>query len=367
MGPSLSSSRVRLNFIIRKFSFSQANSNRKRPWSGQVETGKKNSSTGTRINTDDNKPNGLRPGDVRAHGQVNPQYTTTLAFDNDFPALTPQLPPGGEELIEALRNQNASSEPLFLVAPARGRCRVLCFHPKASLSLPLMTSTEIVAVIEAWLTEFEKLSATYTWVQVFENKGAMMGCSVPHPHGQIWASDFLPNEARVKHRTQREYYQKHGRPMLCDYLKRELLAKERLILENNSWAVVVPFWAFWPFETMLLPKRHVRRMNELRQEEVDHLAEIIKRLTTVYDNLFECSFPYSMGWHGAPTADLVNDSPDAWLLHAVYYPPLLRSASIKKFKAGYELLSQDQRDISPETAASRLRDINDKVHYSVLE
>lgn len=298
---------------------------------------------------------------------VNPAYTATYAFDNDFPALTPQLPPGGEELIEALRSQNGSADSLFRVAPARGRCRVLCFHPKSSLTFPVMSVAEILAVVEAWMAEFENLSTTYTWVQVFENKGAMMGCSIPHPHGQIWASDFLPNEARVKHRTQREYYQRHGRPMLVDYLQQELANKERLVLENDSWAVVVPFWGFWPFETMLLPKRHVRRLNELRREEVEHLADVIKRLTTLYDNLFECSFPYSMGWHGAPTADLATDTPDAWLLHAVYYPPLLRSASIKKFKAGYELLSQEQRDISPETAASRLREVDDKVHYSLRE
>uniref|UniRef100_A0A8B9L377 Galactose-1-phosphate uridylyltransferase n=1 Tax=Astyanax mexicanus TaxID=7994 RepID=A0A8B9L377_ASTMX len=303
----------------------------KRPWKGQVEKP-----------PEDNVPrhdpnNPLCPGSTRANGEVNPEYDSTFLFENDFPALQPDAPDPGSD-----------HHPLFQSKAARGVCKVMCFHPWSDITLPLMQPEEIRKVIDKWAELIEELGPTYPWVQIFENKGAMMGCSNPHPHCQVWASSFLPNEPALAERCQREYLQKHGEPMLLQYARMEAQAQERLVLENEHWLVVVPYWATWPFQTLLLPRRHVLRLPDLTSQERDSLASIMKRLLTKYDNLFEVSFPYSMGWHGAPTGSHLKEDMSHWQLHAHYYPPLLRSASVRKFMVGYEMLAQEQRDLTPE-------------------
>ncbi|XP_063465890.1 galactose-1-phosphate uridylyltransferase isoform X3 [Symphalangus syndactylus] len=240
--------------------------------------------------------------------------------------------------------------------------KVMCFHPWSDVTLPLMSVPEIRAVVDAWASVTEELGAQYPWVQIFENKGAMMGCSNPHPHCQVWASSFLPDIAQREERSQQAYKSQHGEPLLMEYSRQELLRKERLVLTNEHWLVLVPFWATWPYQTLLLPRRHVRRLPELTPAERDDLASIMKKLLTKYDNLFETSFPYSMGWHGAPTGSEAGANWDHWQLHAHYYPPLLRSATVRKFMVGYEMLAQAQRDLTPEQAAERLRALPE-VHY----
>ncbi|XP_070934053.1 galactose-1-phosphate uridylyltransferase isoform X3 [Macaca nemestrina] len=242
--------------------------------------------------------------------------------------------------------------------------KVMCFHPWSDVTLPLMSVPEIRAVVDAWASVTEELGAQYPWVQIFENKGAMMGCSNPHPHCQVWASSFLPDIAQREERSQQTYKSQHGEPLLMEYSRQELLRKERLVLTSEHWLVLVPFWATWPYQTLLLPRRHVQRLPELTPAERDDLASIMKKLLTKYDNLFETSFPYSMGWHGAPTGSEAGANWDHWQLHAHYYPPLLRSATVRKFMVGYEMLAQAQRDLTPEQAAERLRALPD-VHYSL--
>lgn len=317
----------------------------KRPWAGQVEK-----PIGEDIPAHDPK-NPLCPRVVRPNGEVNPNYESTFVFTNDFPAMLEEVPAPQE-----------SNDPLFQSAPARGTCRVMCFHPKSNLTLPLMTCQEIKTVIDEWIKQMLDLGKKYTWVQIFENKGAVMGCSNPHPHCQIWASSFMPNEPKLKDTNQKDYFAKYGRPMLMDYVNKELEKKERLVVTNDDWVVVVPYWAVWPYETMVLPRRHVSRMTDLTETEKTSLADIIKRLTTKYDNLFECSFPYSMGWHGAPTGPCLQDDVQHWVFHGCYYPPLLRSATVKKFMVGYEMLAQAQRDLTAEQAAEKLR-VLPEVHY----
>lgn len=317
----------------------------KRPWAGQVEK-----PVGEDIPAHDPK-NPLCPGVVRPNGEVNPNYESTFVFTNDFPAMLEEVPAPQE-----------SNDPLFQSAPARGTCRVMCFHPKSNLTLPLMTCQEIKTVIDEWIKQMLDLGKKYTWVQIFENKGAVMGCSNPHPHCQIWASSFMPNEPKLKDTNQKDYFAKYGRPMLMDYVNRELEKKERLVVTNDDWVVVVPYWAVWPYETMVLPRRHVSRMTDLTETEKTSLADIVKKLTTKYDNLFECSFPYSMGWHGAPTGPCLQDDVQHWVFHGSYYPPLLRSATVKKFMVGYEMLAQAQRDLTAEQAADKLRALPE-VHY----
>jgi UDPglucose--hexose-1-phosphate uridylyltransferase len=232
-----------------------------------------------------------------------------------------------------------------------------------------------------WAAQSTELGLKYKWVQVFENKGALMGCSNPHPHGQIWALDAIPNNPAKEDRRQAAYWQAHGRPLLLDYVEQELAREERLVVVNEYWAAVVPYWAFWPFEILLLPRRHVLRLPDLGDDERDALAEILKRLLTKYDNLFETSFPYSMGWHGAPFAKsefgtriaesnpqsaIHNPKADYWQLHAHFYPPLLRSATVKKFMVGYEMLAEAQRDLTAEQGAARLRDLPE-IHYRSWE
>ncbi|KAK3098097.1 hypothetical protein FSP39_016050 [Pinctada imbricata] len=317
----------------------------KRPWQGQVEKPQEDD-----IPRHDPK-NPLCPGNTRPNGKVNPDYDSTFVFDNDFPALLDDIP-----------SPEPSDSPLFKTAAACGTCKVMCFHPRSDVTLPLMSPQEVRAVIDKWTEINTDLGKKYNWVQIFENKGAVMGCSNPHPHCQVWASSYLPNDPAIKHRTQREYYMKHKSPMLVDYVKQELNKKERIIIENDSWVWLVPYWAVWPYETMLLPKRHVQRLEDLTDSERNDLAAIMIKLLTKYDNLFDISFPYSMGWHGAPTGEYMDEDNSHWQLHALYYPPLLRSATVKKFMVGYEMLSQPQRDLTAEQAADKLRGLPD-THY----
>lgn len=233
--------------------------------------------------------NPLCPGAVRSNGEVNPDYKDTFAFDNDFPALLEHVPD---------EKDTDNDNPLFRSKPAKGKCRVLCFHPKSNLTLPLMNQTEICNVIDSWISESLLYEKIYNWIQIFENKGLIMGCSNPHPHCQIWASSFIPNEPRIEDENQLKYYKQHKSPLLMDYVKQELEKKERIVVENTNWLVVVPYWAIWPFETMILPKRHILRLQDINHDEKLALADIMKLLLTKYDNLFQTSFPYSMGWHG---------------------------------------------------------------------
>ncbi|MDG2917327.1 galactose-1-phosphate uridylyltransferase [Bisgaard Taxon 10/6] len=316
----------------------------KRPWQGQQE----------KVN-EEQKPTHdpncyLCPRNKRITGEPNPDYRKPYVFRNDFSALL-QDTPAPEENID----------PLFRTAPARGESRVICFSPDHSKTLPLLTVDEINEVIKVWQQQLQELGQTYPWVQIFENKGAAMGCSNPHPHGQIWANSFLPNEVAREDINQRKYYQQQGSVLLVDYAKRELEQKERIVVETEHWLALVPYWAVWPFETLLLPKTHVKRLTELSAEQAQDLAIILKKLTTKYDNLFEISFPYSMGFHAAPFNGEDNEH---WQLHAHFYPPLLRSATIRKFMVGYEMLGESQRDLTAEQAAARLRELSE-VHYQL--
>ncbi|WP_273398130.1 galactose-1-phosphate uridylyltransferase [Actinobacillus porcinus] len=314
----------------------------KRPWQGQQEKVQEEQKPS-------HDPNCyLCPRNKRITGEPNPDYRKPYVFKNDFSALLVDSPA-----------PEASQDPLFQSSVARGESRVICFSPDHSKTLPLLTESEIEEVIDVWQAQLNELGQQYQWVQIFENKGAAMGCSNPHPHGQIWANSFLPNEVAREDENQRKYYEKHGSVLLVDYAKRELEQKERVVVETAHWVAVVPYWAVWPFETLLLPKAHVKRLTELSAEQRQDLAVILKKLTTKYDNLFETSFPYSMGFHAAPFNDENNEH---WQLHAHFYPPLLRSASVRKFMVGYEMLGESQRDLTAEQAAARLRELSD-VHY----
>lgn len=315
----------------------------KRPWQGKQEILPNN-------NNIDFDPNCyLCPGNSRAGGKINPEYTETFVFTNDFAALLPDTPMTG--------NLN---EKLFRTESINGTSRVICFSPKHSLTLPRMEVGNIKNVIDVWCSQIEELGQTFQWVQVFENKGDIMGCSNQHPHGQIWAGTSLPNEPYKEDKNQEKYFNNNGSVLLLDYLNEEIAKKERVVVQNDDWLVVVPFWAVWPFETILLPKRHILRMIELSESEKFSLADIMKRFLTKYDNLFNVSFPYTMGWHGAP---FNNNENKHWQLHAHFYPPLLRSATVKKFMVGYEMLSEAQRDITAEQAAERLRELPETFNF----
>jgi UDPglucose--hexose-1-phosphate uridylyltransferase len=296
----------------------------------------------------------LCPGNRRVSGEVNPDYPDTYVFGNDFPALL--LPNGGGE--------GEKESPLFKSREVSGECRVICFSPRHDLSLAQMGAVEIARVIETWQTQSAELGSRNRWVQVFENKGSVMGCSNPHPHGQIWAGEFLPEEPAKEDLSQREYFEEHGRPLLLDYAAEELLDGSRIVVEGEHWFAVVPYWALWPFETLLLPKHgRVSRLTSLPDHHRLDLAETMRRLLVRYDNLFQCSFPYSMGWHGAPFLPSGNENPEEyWQLHAHFYPPLLRSSSVKKFLVGYEMLAEGQRDLTAEQAAERLRALPEVRH-----
>ncbi len=309
----------------------------KRPWLGEVED---------RVREDRPKYDPdcyLCPGNQRVGGVVNPMYEQTYVFTNDFQALLPEGVDSSDEENGLLRS-----------AGVRGTCRVVCFSPRHDLTLAEMNPEMIRRVIDCWAEQVSDLGQTYRWVQVFENKGAMMGASNPHPHGQIWALDTLPNEPMKEDRSQRAYTEGEGGVLLLDYLQEEREIGERVVVENEGWVALVPFWAIWPFETLLLPKRHVLRLPDLRDEERKQLAQVMKELLLRYDALFDVSFPYSMGWHGAPCGEEPNDH---WQLHAHYYPPLLRSATVKKFLVGFEMLAEAQRDLTAEDVAERLRSI----------
>ncbi|MBS0663118.1 MAG: UDP-glucose--hexose-1-phosphate uridylyltransferase [Verrucomicrobia bacterium] len=308
-----------------------------RPWQGQRET----ESPASRPAYDPTCY--LCAGNRRAGGELNPPYRDTFVFENDFRALL-------DEEVAA----GAPPSPLFEARPVRGTCRVMCFSPRHDLTLARLAPPGLVRVITTWQEQSAELGLRYRWVQVFENKGAMMGCSNPHPHGQIWALDTLPTLPALEDEHQRRYADAHGRPLLLDYAEAELRSTERLVCQNDEWIAVVPFWATWPFETLLLPRTAVRRLPELGAAQVESLAQILRDLLRRYDALFQIDFPYSMGWHGAPFDREPNHH---WQLHAHFYPPLLRSATVKKFMVGFEMLGESQRDITPEAAAARLRDI----------
>ncbi len=293
----------------------------------------------------------LCPGNERAGGMTNPDYTEPFVFTNDFAALMPDQTVNGKY-----------QEGLLKAEPSSGTCRVICFSPRHDLTLPEMAPADIRKVIDVWARETADLGRRYKWVQVFENKGAVMGCSNPHPHGQVWAGNFLPNEPAKEDACQRAHHHLHQSPLLMDYAAMELREQERIVEVNEHWIAVVPFWAVWPFETLLMPRRHIHRMPDLRDAERNALSQILKSLLTRYDNLFSCSFPYSMGWHGAPTGVTREADTGHWQLHAHFYPPLLRSASVKKFMVGYEMLAEAQRDLTPEQAASRLRE-QSSIHF----
>lgn len=316
-----------------------------RPWQGQVEK------TPPDIRPAHDPACYLCPGNERAGGACNPQYENTFVFTNDFAALLPNTPPA-----------NASPDDLFQAQSVRGTSRVICFSPRHDLTLPEMSVENILGVVGVWCEQAQKLGETYPWVQVFENKGAMMGCSNPHPHGQIWAGDWLPNEPAKEDRRQESYFQTHETPLLLDYVQEETQRGERIVVENEDWLAVVPYWASWPFETLLMPRQHVLRLPDLTTLQRERLANILKALLIRYDNLFETSFPYSMGWHGAPFNGKENAH---WQLHAHFYPPLLRSATVKKFMVGYEMMAEPQRDLTAEKAAQRLRSLPSRHYASV--
>jgi UDPglucose--hexose-1-phosphate uridylyltransferase len=289
----------------------------------------------------------LCPGNERAGGAKNPVYDSTYVFTNDFAAIIPE----SELFTEANGLLHAES--------VSGTCRVICFSPRHDWTLPEMPLDAIGKVVDLWAEQTEELGRTFRWVQVFENRGEIMGASNPHPHGQIWASDFIPNEPVKEERQQLAYYRSEKSPLLIDYLKQELDQDARIVLQNQGWVALVPYWATWPFEILLLPRRRISRLPDLLASERTSLAEILKLLLIRYDNLFEVSFPYSMGWHGAPYR---ADESDHWQLHAHFYPPLLRSATVKKFMVGYEMLAEAQRDLTPEQAAKTLRE-QSEIHF----
>jgi UDPglucose--hexose-1-phosphate uridylyltransferase len=314
-----------------------------RPWHGSTETP---ASSSSRVEHDAGCF--LCPRNQRAGGEVNPDYENTYWFTNDFPALIPQ---------ESTPIQPSSS--LFRAQPTSGTSRVMCFSPDHSLSLAELDRVAVRSVINMWAEQTSDLGTDYRWVQVFENKGEAMGASSPHPHGQVWASTSLPTHAAAEDLHQAAYLDTNGANLLIDYAGAEADEASRMILENDQWLACVPYWATWPYEAMILPKEHILRLDDLTPVDRDSLADLLKRLLSRYDNLFATSFPYSMGWHGAPFDDRTNNH---WQLHAHIYPPLLRSAAVRKFMVGYELLGESQRDLTPEQAAKRLRNLSDD-HY----
>ena len=305
-----------------------------RPWQGHEDT-----TAETPLEYD--KSCYLCPGNARAGDVVNPDYDDVFVFDNDFPALLEDVGPETE------------SNEMFSMQPVCGCCRVICYGPRHDLALHRMDSAGVRRVIATWKSQSKALSKRYEWVQIFENRGSLMGASSPHPHGQVWALDALPTEAAKEASHQSSYFAANGTRLLLDYLSAELAAKERLIDENEDWFALVPYWAIWPFESIIIPRRGVARLHELTKGEEKTLADFLKSLLSKYDKLFDAPMSYSMGWHSAPASDSASDY---WQLHAHIYPPALRSATIPKFMVGFELLAEKQRDITAESAAARLRD-----------
>lgn len=317
----------------------------KRPWQGQVEK------TPGEDRPEYDPKCYLCPGNERAGGKNNPKYSDTFIFTNDFSALLSDTPKG--EIADGL----------FKAESENGICKVVCFSPRHDLTIPEMDEASIRKVIDLWVEQFEELGGmdNINYVQIFENKGSIMGCSNPHPHGQIWSSYSIPVEPSKEAENQKAYYDNNNSSLLGDYLKVELRKNERILIENDHFVALVPFWAVWPFESMIISKRHVQNISQLTNEEKNAFANVYKRLTVMYDNLFEVSFPYSAGIHQSPTD---NQEHPEWHLHMHFYPPLLRSATVKKFMVGYEMLGTPQRDITPEQSARRLTELP-TVHYKM--
>ena len=311
----------------------------KRPWQGELYTdkGKKRPEYDPECY--------LCPGNKRANGEINPDYKSTYVFTNDFSAL-----------LEDVEKKEVNRNNLLIAKSEKGICRVVNFSPRHDLTLAEMTVDEIEPVVEIWQSEFKQLSSNpnINSVQIFENKGAMMGNSNPHPHCQIWAQSSIPMEVAKETKNFKKYFGLNKRSILSDYLKLELKLKERIVYTNNSFAVAVPFWAVWPFETIVIPKRKIANILQLTEKEKEDFADALKVTTSKYDNMFQTSFPYSSGIHQAPTDGKEHKE---WHMHMHFYPPLLRSASIKKFMVGYEMLAEPQRDITPEQSAKVLREI----------
>jgi len=316
----------------------------KRPWQGQNEA-----------ISDEKKPEYdetcyLCPGNHRITGGTNPNYESCYVFDNDFPAL-----------LKDEVSSDLEQEDLFKINPERGINRVICFSPKHNVTLAEMQIPEIENVVRVWKEQYLELGAIsyINHVQIFENKGSVMGCSNPHPHGQIWAQSSLPSQVKRTQDNLLKHFQKNGKSLLKDYLESELQKKERIIAENEHFVLLVPFWATWPYETMIISKRHFSSIAEITEEEIKSYAEMIQIITVKYDNLFKTSFPYSAGIHQAPTDGLDHEE---WHFHMHFYPPLLRSATVKKFMVGYELLAEAQRDLTAEQSAEILRNLSIQ-HY----
>lgn len=320
----------RFNALIDEWILVSAGRTR-RPWQGRRE------SAGQESARSYDPTCYLCPGNVRANGERNPAYDATFVFTNDFSALRPGTP------------TDRIDDGLLRAEGEEGACHVLCFSPRHDQTLALMAAPEVRRVIDVWADETQELGQRYRWVQVFENRGQIMGASNPHPHGQVWAGSALPREAVKEDGTQRRYHAQVGRPLLLDYATQEI-GGPRVVEQNDDWLVVVPFWAAWPYETLLVARHPLARLPELRPAERDSLADILIRLLTRYDNLFGLSFPYSMGWHQAPFGE---GGSDHWQLHAHFLPPLLR-ANVRKFMVGYELLAEAQRDLTAEQAADEL-------------
>jgi UDPglucose--hexose-1-phosphate uridylyltransferase len=318
-----------------------------RPWHGQVETAE----SAPALSYDPTCY--LCPGNERAGGARNPNYLSTFVFTNDFAALKPE--------VQAAR-QDDSGRGLLLSESEAGLCKVVCFSPRHDLTLARMTVPEITKVVDVWAEQYSEIGSLpyINYVQIFENRGEVMGCSNPHPHGQIWANETIPNEPRKEQAAQKAYLQKHSACLLCDYLRLETQAQTRIVAENAHCAALVPFWAVWPFEVLVVSKQHTGSLGSLDPAMRNGLADIFKQITTRYDNLFEISFPYSMGFHQSPTD---GEAHPEWHLHAHFYPPLLRSATVRKFMVGYEMLASPQRDITPEVAAATLRNLKG-IHYT---
>jgi len=320
----------------------------KRPWQGKVES----LPSAAKLQYD--PACYLCPGNVRANGNTNPQYTTTFSFENDFAALQKKV-----------EKTNVNEKGLLVAETETGICKVICFSPRHDLTLAELETEEIVPVIKKWQGEYKSLGSLpeINHIQIFENKGEIMGCSNPHPHGQVWAQESIPVESSKEYRQQEAYFKKHGRLLLQDYVQLELEKDERIVCENESFVLLVPFWAFWPFETMILPKRIVNNILQLTPKEILDYADILKTVTVKYDNIFKTSFPYSAGIHQSPT-----DGKEHFELqmHMHFYPPLLRSATVKKFMVGYEMLANPQRDITPERSAEVLKSAS-TIHYKIEE
>ncbi|SHE47738.1 UDPglucose--hexose-1-phosphate uridylyltransferase [Fodinibius roseus] len=316
----------------------------RRPWQGKKE------STSAAQKAEYASDCYLCPGNERAREAKNPEYDSTFVFTNDFSALKPDTP-----------SEYRNAGDLLVAKGEKGICRVICFSPRHDLTLPEMETSQIRQVVDLWTREYRELGNRdyINYVQIFENKGEIMGCSNPHPHGQIWAQETIPDEPVKEWKRQAEYYKKHGQTLLTDYMDLELEQEERMVVENEHFVVVVPYWAFWPFETLVISRRPFSRFTDMTDEEQGGLADIIKQITVKYDNLFEVSFPYSAGFHPAPTDG--EEHPE-WHFHMHFYPPLLRSATIKKFRVGYEMLGNPQRDITPEASTKLLKELSPE-HY----